>query len=70
MAEWIIEAGPEPGARRIIKDGVDITGELSALTLTIDRSEVRVIVEYTPAAVTVLADDDQNPPSLQKGEPT
>ncbi len=63
MAEWIIEAGPEPGARRIVKDGVDITGELKALTLTIDRTEVRVLAEYITSEVAVLADDDQGDPT-------
>ncbi len=59
MAEWIIEAGPATGDRRIVKDGVDITGELKALTLEIDRTEVRVIVEYVHDTLIATADDNQ-----------
>lgn len=61
MAEWIIEAGPEPGARRIVKDGVDITSELAALTLVIDRTEVLVTATYLAGEVFVQADDEDPP---------
>ncbi len=62
MAKWIIEAGPEPGDRKVIKDGVDITDEMVSITVYADRNEVQVTVEYVDAAVTVLADDDPEPP--------
>ncbi len=65
MAEWIIEAGPEIGSRRIVKDGVDITAELSSLTLVIDRTEVLVTVEYVAGEVTLLAEATDSEPESE-----